>query len=231
VGAAELLSQIIQETHYVDELLAERTKEAESRVENVRELLASAEAYEERAIERTTRGFLAEVSLFTDIDAWNEKQDVVSLMTAHNAKGLEFPVVFVTGLEDGLFPHSNSFDSPAGLEEERRLFYVSLTRAREEAYLSFAAQRRRYGGAIPSFPSRFIREIPESLIDVQTSISRALDAGAIVRHPDWGLATVLRVEGDGEEAKALLRFEAGFDKLVVLKYAGLVRVTEEELWE
>jgi DNA helicase-2/ATP-dependent DNA helicase PcrA len=231
VGAAELLSQIIQDTRYVDELQAERTKEAESRVENVRELLASAEAYEQRAVDRTARGFLAEVSLYTDIDGWNDKQDVVSLMTAHNAKGLEFPVVYITGLEDGLFPHSNSFDSPSGLEEERRLFYVSLTRAKEEAYLSFASQRRRYGGSIPSFPSRFIREIPESLFEVQTSSSRALDAGAIVRHPDWGLARVLRVEGDGEEAKALLRFEAGFDKLVMLKYAGLVRVSKEELWE
>jgi len=230
-GAAEFLSQIIQDTGYLDDLLAERTRESESRVENVRELVASAAAYEDRASERTARGFLAEVSLFTDIDGWNDKQDAVSLMTVHNAKGLEFPVVFVTGLEDGLFPHSNSFGSPSGLEEERRLFYVSLTRAKEKAYLSFAAQRRRFGDSLPSFPSRFLKEIPEELLEVESSSSKTLDAGAIVRHPDWGLARVLRVEGDGEDAKAVLRFEAGFDKVVMLKYAGLVRVTEEELWE
>jgi DNA helicase-2/ATP-dependent DNA helicase PcrA len=229
--ASELMSEVIEETGYLRQILNEGTKEAESRAENVRELLASAASYEERAEDVSIRGFLAEVSLFTDIDGWSEKQEAVSLMTAHNAKGLEFPVVFITGLEDGLFPHSNSFDSPSELEEERRLFYVSLTRAKEKAVLSFAHQRRRYGGTLPSFPSRFIKEIPEHLIAVDRSGFSSLDVGDIVRHPDWGLAKVLRVEGDGEEAKALLRFEGGFDKVVMLKYAGLTRVNREDLWE
>ncbi len=229
--ASELMSQLVEETGYLRQLVGEGTREAESRAENVRELLASAASYEERAEDASMRGFLAEVSLFTDIDAWNEREEAVSLMTAHNAKGLEFPVVFITGLEDGLFPHSNSFDSPSELEEERRLFYVSLTRAKEKALLSYARQRRRFGGTLASFPSRFINEIPEHLIAVDRSGFSSLDVGDIVRHPDWGLAKVLRVEGDGEEAKAVLRFEGGFDKVVMLKYAGLTRVRREDLWE
>ena len=231
LGAAELMSQVIDDVGYIRELEQERTKEAESRIENVRELLSSAVSYEERAEDRSIRGFLAEVSLFTAIDGWNEKQEAVTLMTAHNAKGLEFPVVFISGLEDGLLPHSSSFESPSELEEERRLFYVSMTRAKEKVYLSYARQRTRFGGSMPSFPSRFLKEIPEDLIDTERSKFSQFDVGDIVRHPDWGLAKVLRLEGDGDDARAVLRFEAGFEKLVMLKYAGLTRASKEDLWE
>jgi len=231
LGAAELMSHVIDDVGYVRELEKERTREAESRMENVRELLSSAVSYEERAEDRSIRGFLAEVSLFTAIDGWNEKQEAVTLMTAHNAKGLEFPVVFISGLEDGLFPHSSSFESPSELEEERRLFYVSLTRAREKVYLSYARERTRFGGSMPSFPSRFLKEIPEDLIDTERSRASQFDVGDIVRHPDWGLAKVLRLEGNGDDARAVLRFEAGFEKIVMLRYAGLTRAIKEDLWE
>ncbi|TET81164.1 ATP-dependent DNA helicase PcrA, partial [candidate division TA06 bacterium] len=200
------------------------------RIENVRELLSSAVSYEERATDRSIRGFLTEVSLFTAIDGWNEKQEAVTLMTAHNAKGLEFPVVFISGLEDGLFPHSSSFESPSELEEERRLFYVSMTRAKEKVYLSHARERTRFGGPMPSFPSRFLKEIPEDLIDTEKSKFSQFDVGDIVRHPDWGVAKVLRLEGDGDDVRAVLRFEAGFEKLVMLKYAGLTRTSKEDQW-
>ena len=230
LGAAELMSQVIDDVGYIRELEQERTREAESRIENVRELLSSAVSYEERATDRSIRGFLTEVSLFTAIDGWNEKQEAVTLMTAHNAKGLEFPVVFISGLEDGLFPHSSSFESPSELEEERRLFYVSMTRAKEKVYLSHARERTRFGGPMPSFPSRFLKEIPEDLIDTEKSKFSQFDVGDIVRHPDWGVAKVLRLEGDGDDVRAVLRFEAGFEKLVMLKYAGLTRASKEDQW-
>jgi DNA helicase-2/ATP-dependent DNA helicase PcrA len=229
--AAMVMSQVIDESGYIDELKQEPTREAESRIENVRELVSSAMAYQERSSETGLRGFLSEVSLYSDIDGWDERQEAVTLMTSHNAKGLEFPVVFITGLEDGLFPHSSSLGTPSEIEEERRLFYVSLTRAKEKVYLSFAGERTRWQDTVQSFPSRFIGEIPAGLIRVETSRYAGVNIGDIVRHPDWGIAKVLRVEGDGEDARAVLKFEAGFEKVVMLRYAGLTRVSKEDLWE
>jgi DNA helicase-2/ATP-dependent DNA helicase PcrA len=110
-------------------------------------------------------GFLEEVALVTDVDRWDESADRVTLMTLHNAKGLEFPIVFITGMEDGLFPISRAMESPTDLEEERRLCYVGITRARERLFLSHANLRRRYGGTTASLRSRFIDEIPDELIN------------------------------------------------------------------
>lgn len=170
ISGAEAARGVLEKTGYLRELELEAVKnvEAETRVQNVNELMAALEEATERTEEgRPVAGlddFLEEVALVTDVDRWDESADRVTLMTLHNAKGLEFPIVFITGMEDGLFPISRAMESPADLEEERRLCYVGITRARERLFLSHANLRRRYGGTTTSLRSRFIDEIPDELI-------------------------------------------------------------------
>ena len=133
------------------------------------ELLVGVKSFTKRSEDTSLEAFLQEVSLFTEIDRWDEAKDAVTLMTAHNAKGLEFPTVIVTGLEEGLFPHASSYDSIEELEEERRLFYVALTRAKDEVFLTYARGRRRYGGTLYTRPSRFLMEIPTPLLEGDVS--------------------------------------------------------------
>ncbi len=169
ISGAEAARLLLEKTGYLRELEMEAAKniEAEVRVQNVNELMAALE----EATERPESGqavvgldaFLEEVALVTDIDRWDETVDCVTLMTLHNAKGLEFPIVFITGMEDGLFPISRAMESPTDLEEERRLCYVGITRAKEQIFLTYANLRRRYGGTTASLRSRFIDEIPDEL--------------------------------------------------------------------
>ena len=175
---AEGIAQVLRRSGYLAHLEREGTPEAETRLENLRELVAGAEDFaaesvsgdEERA---PIELFLDQVALVSDIDGWDRRADGVSLMTAHSAKGLEFPVVFLVGLEEGVFPHTASSRDAGGLEEERRLFYVGMTRAMERLYLTCARERRRYGPRSFAVPSRFLREIPESLIAGQLPDSDA----------------------------------------------------------
>ncbi len=175
ISGAEAARDVLDKTGYLRELELEAVKnvEAETRVQNVNELMAALEEGTERPEEgRETAGldeFLEEVALVTDVDRWDESADRVTLMTLHNAKGLEFPVVFITGMEDGLFPISRAMESPADLEEERRLCYVGITRARERLFLSHANLRRRYGGTTTSLRSRFIDEIPDELVSREST--------------------------------------------------------------
>ncbi len=170
ISGAEAARGLLEKTGYLRELELEAAKnvEAEARVQNVNELMAALEEATERPEEgQPVTGlieFLEEVALVTDIDRWDESVECVTLMTLHNAKGLEFPIVFITGLEDGLFPISRAMESPADLEEERRLCYVGITRAQEQLFLTHANLRRRYGGATTSLKSRFIDEIPDELV-------------------------------------------------------------------
>ena len=166
--AATLLQRVLERTRYLEHLEAERGDDAEERRANVEELVAAAAQFA-AGPGGGLEDFLAESALVTDLDRIEEGADRVLLLTAHNAKGLEFPLVIVAGLEEGLFPHGNSIDDPARLEEERRLFYVAITRARDEVLLTAAAYRRRFstesgfvarGGAV----SRFVDEIPETLL-------------------------------------------------------------------
>jgi DNA helicase-2/ATP-dependent DNA helicase PcrA len=167
-GPAPLIERLLDRTGYRAELEAERTVEAQGRLENLAELAGQASEYE------TLDGFLEAVSLVADADEVDEDDSRVTLMTLHTAKGLEYPVVFLTGLEDGVFPHIRSLGEPDELEEERRLCYVGITRAKQRLYLSHAWSRMLYGSTQYNPPSRFLKEIPEHLV-------RTVDSGRTSR--------------------------------------------------
>src|SRR5499427_6512390 len=164
LSTAALLDKIVRSTKYIEMLQEDGTEEAESRIENIRELLTAAEESHERG--EKLREFLDHAALVSDQDDFDEKSPI-SLMTLHTAKGLEFPVVFILGLEDGLFPHSRSIMEAPQLEEERRLFYVGMTRAERKLYLSSCRFRRYFGNQDQqiSEPSRFLNEVPADLIE------------------------------------------------------------------
>ena len=167
ISVSELLQEIIEETGYVRELEAENTEEAQQRIENIDELISKAVTYEESEEEPTLSGFLEEVALVADIDSVDETQDYVVLMTLHSAKGLEFPQVYLAGMEDGLFPGFGAIcaENPtAEIEEERRLAYVGITRAKERLSISCARMRMIRGETQYNKVSRFVKEIPRELL-------------------------------------------------------------------
>lgn len=162
---SEIIATIGESMGYVQELKAENTIEATTRLENIKELLTVAQQFEERAEDPSLEAFLSEVSLMSDIDNVEESTDKVTLMTLHSAKGLEYPVVFLSGLEEQIFPTSRAIDGDGDLEEERRLAYVGITRAEEILYLTNAYGRMLYGRTSNNAPSRFIHEIPSELLE------------------------------------------------------------------
>lgn len=168
LSVSELLQKIIEETGYVTELEAENTEESQARIENIDELISKAVSYEEESEEPTLSGFLEEVALIADIDSVDDNDDRVLLMTLHSAKGLEFPNVYLAGMEDGMFPSYMTIvgDDPTELEEERRLCYVGITRAMKELTLTAAQQRMIRGETQYNKVSRFIREIPRELVEL-----------------------------------------------------------------
>ncbi|TLM65362.1 MAG: ATP-dependent DNA helicase PcrA [Deltaproteobacteria bacterium] len=172
---AELTAELIEETGYGPMLREERTEEARDRLRNLEELLAGME--EHAASEPTLAGYLEQIALVTDLDSYDQSLDRVSLMTLHAAKGLEFPVVFMTGMEEGLFPLTRSGSGDEELEEERRLCYVGMTRAMEKLYLTHARRRRVYGDYQFNPPSRFLAEIPPHLLEGANAVSVHRPAG------------------------------------------------------
>ena len=160
----KLTKELLNEIAFFEELKKDKER-GDDRIENVEEFISAMSLFEKEYPEGTLEEFLQQASLFSDIDTWDSEADKVALMTMHNSKGLEFPVVFVVGLEEGLFPHQNCLDSESMIEEERRLFYVCLTRAKRRVYLTSAAQRLRYGDLTSCFQSRFIKEIPNRLLE------------------------------------------------------------------
>jgi len=161
----DIFAYILEQTDYVTTLRASRDPQDEARAENLEELLAVTREFDKQYPEGTLVDFLTEVSLVAAADELDDSSGTVSLMTLHTAKGLEFRAVFITGVEEGLIPHQMSFDEVGGPSEERRLFYVGITRAREVLHLSLASTRSHYGDIAPALPSRFLQEIPSDLIE------------------------------------------------------------------
>lgn len=237
---AETLGEVLSGTGYIEALQAERTIEAEGRIENLMELIGVAEEYDRRAPEGSLREFLQEISLYTDIDQLSEEAEAITLMTLHNAKGLEFPVVFIVGAEEGIFPHSRSMEEQ-NLDEERRLCYVGMTRAMKRLYFTYTATRNLYGARSYNMASRFIGEIPEELVDFESASAPARGYGAFkaeesaapfepvqagaffhqgdqVVHAVFGDGVVTAVEGGGTVA---VRFADGSERKLMVEYAPL----------
>jgi DNA helicase-2/ATP-dependent DNA helicase PcrA len=165
LSPADLAEKVLEESGYRDALAAEASLEAEGRGENLMEFVAQMREYEREAEEPTLHGFLERIALQSDVDGYDPEKGAVSLMTVHTAKGLEFPMVFITGLEERIFPHARSVDDDTAVEEERRLCYVAVTRARTRLFLSRVRRRRLSGQELPGVPSRFLRELPMEGID------------------------------------------------------------------
>lgn len=248
--ADELALHVIKETDFLTSLGAYGQPDAESRRDNVQELVTNIQTFVERAEDPTVAEFLREVSLMTDVDdGWDDSSDTLTLMTMHSAKGLEFKAVLLCGMEDGLFPiirSAEDLEDDASMEEERRLFYVGITRAMDRLFLSYTRERRRYGGIVSSKPSRFLNEIPEHLLDTGYKIQEFADddacvveeqeifeepkravgevdtsVGSWVIHPTWGKGVIEARSGSGEDAKLTIRFQ-GVTKKVVQRYAHLL---------
>lgn len=171
MGLNDLLQEVLDVTKYLD-YLQEEPETYEDRVNNIKELSSMFIKYEEESEDANLSEFLEDVALISDIDSYNEDEDAVVLMTLHSAKGLEFPIVFIPGMEEGIFPGNQSMFSEEDLEEERRLAYVGITRAKKKLYLISSQQRMLYGQTSRNMPSRFLREIPSSVIDDQSVVAR-----------------------------------------------------------
>jgi DNA helicase-2/ATP-dependent DNA helicase PcrA len=188
LGPASLAEKILEESGYRDALATEATMEAEGRIENLLEFVAQMREYEREAEEPTLHGFLERIALASDVDGYDPDKGAISLMTVHTAKGLEFPVVYITGLEERIFPHARSVDDDSAVEEERRLCYVAVTRARTRLHLSRVRRRRLSGQELPGVPSRFLRDLPADCIDsiVMARPVEYTDVGAAEGHGPWG---------------------------------------------
>lgn len=171
MGLNDLLQEVLEKTKYLD-FFHEDIETYDDRVNNIKELSSMFIKYEEESEDANLSEFLEDVALISDIDSYNEDEDAVVLMTLHSAKGLEFPVVFIPGMEEGIFPGNQSMFSEEDLEEERRLAYVGITRAKKKLYLISSQQRMLYGQTSRNMPSRFLREIPSSVIDDQSVVAR-----------------------------------------------------------
>jgi DNA helicase II / ATP-dependent DNA helicase PcrA len=236
----EVIERVLERSGYLESLRAERTIEAQGRVENLQELVGVAHEYQATAAEPSLSGFLQEISLYSDQDAIRGEQSLVTLMTLHNAKGLEFRAVFMIGMEEGIFPHARSIEEQ-GLEEERRLAYVGMTRAQERLVLTHASARSLWGSRSYNLPSRFIDELPEDKIERQrlqpaswsgygspTGVAPradvpSLSTGDSVRHETLGEGVVTAIEAGGV---VTVRFASdGSERRLMLDYAPLQRVS------
>ena len=234
----------------IEHFQKEKGEKGQARVENLQELVTAARGFEIDETEDDLppmTSFLAHASLEAGEGQAQEWEDCVQLMSLHTAKGLEFPLVFLTGLEEGLFPHQRSLEEGSGrLEEERRLCYVGMTRAMQQLWLSYAEMRRLYGSEKYTSPSRFLGEIPDELIseirakpkntysaptrehsawvDDQSAHESGVSVGMNVRHPKFGDGVVVNLEGQGEYARIQINFTEVGSKWLVLAYANLTQV-------
>jgi len=250
INASELIRALVDETEILKYYKRQDTIQDQERYGNVLEVLNSVDEFMERNPGSLLHDFLEEISLLTDIDDWNEDENHVTMMTVHSAKGLEFPVVFVTGLEDGLFPLSGALNERNLMEEERRLFYVALTRAQQMVYLLYATERRRTGSdSWAGLVSRFVREVPDQFLEnisfssamtrkivrtktgnlkmkVKRTVTTFADfkVGDHVEHAIFGEGEIMALSGSGENQRVGVVFKDGLKKKLIVKFAKLKKL-------
>ena len=254
VALPAAIARVLDRSGYLAQLEREGGPEAEARIENLRELMAAAEDFSRANAEIVddTRSelelFLDQVALVSDVDSYERRDETVSLMTVHMAKGLEYPIVYLVGLEEGVFPHAGALRDDGGIEEERRLCYVGMTRAMERLTLTSAAERLRFGSRTYGMPSRFLQEIPQGVVEVigsgksergrrrapagESDYDYSYDQsapdengeiapGLRVRHPHFGPGVILSSSGSGLSQKLKIRFDRAGIKTLVVRYANL----------
>lgn len=245
VTVTKMVLDILSLTGYMEELEAEKTEDANMRIENIQELLSVTQEYDQEDAGNDLSGFLENIALLSEADGFTEEGGSVVMMTLHTAKGLEFPVVFITGMEEGVFPHSRSLASEPETEEERRLCYVGMTRAREKLYLTHTRQRTLYGNTLINEPSRFIREIPEELVEKKGneffvgsfspgSGGDKLHKGEVtdfavgdkVFHTIFGSGTVVSVGAGGKDDTITVAFPDKGLKNLLPQYAPLKKIND-----
>ena len=246
LSISELTERVMEDSGYLGTLRSDDSIESRTRLENLGEFLSITAEFERESEDKSLSAFLETVALVADVDNYNQNQDGATIMTIHSAKGLEFPVVFLVGMEDGIFPHSRSLMDLGELEEERRLCYVGMTRACKRLYLTHAVMRTIYGKTQFSIPSRFLDEIPEELLDKpqdrkpslsdQSTPSPGPDdekkinkkttygPGDKISHRKWGIGTIISVEGEGEDAIAKVAFNGLGIKDLLLALAPVDKV-------
>jgi DNA helicase-2/ATP-dependent DNA helicase PcrA len=236
LAANELVQGILEDSGYVKDLKEQGTEEAEDRLKNVTELYNAVVQFEEDNEDKSLLAFLANASLASDLDNLEEEATRVSLMTLHSSKGLEFPVVFLVGVEQGLFPNYRSMEDPAALEEERRLCYVGITRAQERLFISYARERRLYGSREPASPSLFLSELPKEMLESNVagaipnrwgkSIAESRRSKVVsgdrphIHQHDWNIGDLLihKAFGTGEVTRI---FGAGNKICLAVKFSGI----------
>ncbi|RKY89253.1 hypothetical protein DRQ09_01690 [candidate division KSB1 bacterium] len=241
LSLTELTRCLLDETGIISLFKEEGSRESIERIENIMEFLSAISEFSRTSEKPTLENYLQEISLITDIDMWNDAEEAVSLMTLHSAKGLEFPVVFIVGVEDNLIPYIKRLENEEELEEERRLFYVGCTRAKEKLYITYAKIRNRFGNETVSLPSRFLNDIDMNLVNIieMESSSRndieyrrkkeitvpkaeeSFEKGQLVKHPTFGIGEIIEKSGEGEELRLLVTFEGNITKKLLVKYARL----------
>jgi len=256
LSVTELVEEVLDKSGYREMLRAERTIEAQSRLENIDEFLSVTKHFENTNEDKSLIAFLTDLALVADIDqidaAGEDENDAVVLMTLHSAKGLEFPVVFLIGMEEGIFPHSRSLDDAEEMEEERRLAYVGITRAEEELFLTSAQMRTLFGRTGLNQVSRFVNEISDELIEkmnetvrksntltsrqtartmvrpiASTTGGEAIDwrVGDKAEHKKWGIGTVVSIKGEGEDKELDIAFPSPIGiKRLLAKFAPITKV-------
>jgi DNA helicase II / ATP-dependent DNA helicase PcrA len=239
--ATEILSYVMEQSGYVKELQQQGTDEADNRIANIYELHNAVQQFQEDNEENSLEAFLASASLSSDLDDLNEKQQKVSMMTLHAAKGLEFPVVYLVGMEQGLLPHNRTLNDPLEIEEERRLCYVGITRAQEQLFLTYTRERRLWGNREPAVSSQFLQELPEELIDSNINVasshrtriraertSQAIDidwsVGDRVLHHEFGAGEITHVLGSGKKATLAVKFLSMNVTKIIPKIAPMEKV-------
>lgn len=240
LSVSDLTEKILQDTGYWQELVEENSVEARSRMDNLKEFLTKTQEFDQNAEELSLGDFLNQVSLVTDLDSYENENQAVVIMTVHMAKGLEFPNVFLIGMEEGIFPHSRSLLDSREMEEERRLCYVAITRAKERLYLLYARERSLYGRTNYNPPSRFLEEIPPHLWEeykrennffpttksdatsgTQENSSDSFVLGDKVEHKKWGHGVIVGINRKDKDTELKIAFPAQGVKTLLAQYAPL----------